>query len=59
MMIYMEFFYTQVLLFAASNDSEVVLPIFVEAAKLFKGKVWLYLYITLNLCFDAVINQVS
>lgn len=29
----------QLLLFATSNDSEKVLPIFEEAAKLFKGKV--------------------
>lgn len=34
-----EFLCTQVLLFATSNDSKKVLPEFVEAAKLFKGKV--------------------
>ncbi|KAF3455003.1 hypothetical protein FNV43_RR05451 [Rhamnella rubrinervis] len=37
----------QVLLFATSNDSEVVLPIFVESAKLFKGKL-IFVYVEMD-----------
>jgi protein disulfide-isomerase A1 len=37
----------QVLLFATSNDSKVVLPIFVEAAKLFKGKL-IFVYVEMD-----------
>lgn len=37
----------QLLLFASSNDSEKVLPIFEEAAKLFKGKL-IFVYVELD-----------
>lgn len=40
--------FTQVLLFATTNDTDRIFPTFQEAAKLFKGKV-----IKLHLAFDV------